>query len=344
MSYYDALNYIAQKTSVIELYDQWGGRVAVCPEWNGRILTSTCDGLKGNSFGYINVQAIEENKPEEIGGEDQWTVSPLVYSFAVESIREKKIVLQRTRLMNDTLGKLVEMHFLRTITLLNQQNLGDWFGSTVADALELEDVSAVGYSTENLVRTQEKAHIASRQRGMYNAHPFSFVIISTPQTLWEEEPFPVEINYLGGTPHGRTRRLPQALLLRADGYGQCQAAMPYSTAPPILGAVEFGLGALTLWTFDMPKNSDSEDDLIRIYNSGRTYTGKSDFRKSGWETYYELNCFSAAKKIQPAETLYYCQHTLHVVADNKTLDGIVQEIFDVSLENFPKNARRSLFL
>jgi len=320
------LNFLAQKTSVIELYDQLGGRVAITPEWNGRVLTSTCDGLKGNSFGCVNVRAIEADRFEYFGGEDQWTISPRIHSFAVESIKENKAVLQRTLQLTDARGKPAELNMERSISLLNRRRIGDWFGNAVADALEREDVSVVGFRTTNTVRSNESSHIASRQRGMFNGSPHAFVIVSTPQKSFTSEPesFPVDIDYLGGAPHGRIRHMPNALLLRADGVGRCQVTMPYSLSPSILGAVELRFGTLTLWTFDLP--GDSEEDRVRIYNSGFTHDYGLD-----WAAQYEVNCFSAARPLQPEEPLIYCQHTLHLAADDNTLDDIVQEIFDVSL-------------
>ena len=325
MSYQDALNYLAQKTSVVELYDQLGGRVAVSPEWNGRVLTSTCDGLKGNSFGCVNARAIDAERYEYFGGEDHWTISPLTHPFAIESIRESKAVLQRALQTTDALGKKIELKLSRSISLLNRQKIGVWFGDDVTDALEQENVSVVAFRTENTVQSHEHAHIASRQRGMFNASPHAFVIISTSPQRFDAAPLPMDIDYLGGAPHRRIRHISQALLVRADGLGRCQVTMPYSASPSILGAVDLRQGTLSLWTFDLP--GDSEEDIVRIYNSGFTQAYGLD-----WAAQYEVNCFSAARKLLPTESLVYCQHTLHLAADDSTLGDLVHQLFDVSLE------------
>ena len=227
MSYHDALNYLVQKTSVIELCDQLGGRVAVCPDWNGRVLTSTNGGLEGESFGCINVQAIDHEHSEDFGGEDQWTISPLIYSFVVEHTHENRIVLQRTLPMADTNGTPVEFHLTRTISLLSRKQAGEMFGDAIADALQQSDVAVVGFHTENTVRTQEKANVACRQRGMFNASPHTTVIVPEPSVNFASEPFSVDVDYLGGAPHGRIRHLSKTLLIRADGQKRCQVTMPY---------------------------------------------------------------------------------------------------------------------
>jgi len=325
MPYHDALNYLTQKTSVIELCNQLGGRVAVCPEWNGRVLTSTCDGLEGESFGWVNVQAIDAECFEDFGGEDHWTLSPIVHSFAVELIKENKAVLQRTLQTADANGVAVEFQLSRSISLLNRQTIGALFGDDVANALEQEDVSVVGFRTENTVSSSEKACVAGRLRGMFNASPNSVVILTTPPENFLSEQPSIDVDYLGGAPHGRIRHLPQALLIRADGRGQCQITMPFPDSPPIFGALELRLGTLTLWTFDLP--NDSEEDAIRIYNSGRSRTSTLD-----WAAYYEINCFSAAQELLSEDSRTYCQSILHLNANNDVLDGLVRNIFDVSLE------------
>jgi hypothetical protein len=343
MSYHDTLNYLAHKTSIVELYDQWGGRVAVCPEWSGRILTSTCEGLEGDSFGGINVQAIADGLGD-FGGEDHWTLFPLGHSFVIETIKESKAVLQRTLQTTDANGTPAEFHLTRSIALLSRRSMGQLFGDAVSTVLEQDNVSVIGFHTENTVRAQEKACIVSRQRGMFNATPHTFVILSTPppeqpvlEMFTEANDFHAEVDYLGGSPHGRIRHLPRGLLIRADGHGQCQTTLPFSAAPPILGAIELRFGTITLWTFDLPDNStenDAVNDMVRIYNHGRSRTSEPD-----WATYYEINCFSAARLLQPECSFTYCQSTLHLSADNDVLGDLIQQIFGVSLGAFPKDVR-----
>ena len=325
MSYHDALNYLVHKTSVIELYDQLGGRVAVCPEWNGRVMTSTCGGLEGESFGYINVQAIDTDNYDDFGGEDQWTLSPLIYSYGIESIKANLVILRRALRMADANGTSVELSLTRSIFLLSRHRAGAIFGDAVAEALERSDVSNVGFYTEDTVQTQTRAYIAGRQRGMFNASPHTAVIVPTPPISFTPEPFSVDIDYLGGAPHGRIRYLSKTLLIRADGQRRCQVTMPYATAPPFFGAIERRLGTLTLWTFDLP-DAPGENDMIRIYNPGRLRGGELDLA-----TYYEMNCFAAARELVPEDSLTSCQCTLHINAENAVLDGLIRQIFGVSL-------------
>jgi len=340
MSYHDALNFLVQKTSVIELYDQFGGRVAVCPDWNGRVMTSTCGGLEGDSFGFINIRAIGADNYDDFGGEDQWRLSPLIYSYGIESLKADHVILRRFLRMADANGVSVEFNLTREISLLNRYRAGMIFGEAVAEVLGQSDVSHVGFFTEGTIQTQERACVASRQRGMFNASPRTAVIVPAPVSFAPmsftpmnvaPEPFTVDVDYLGGAPHGRIRYLSKTMLIRADGQRQCQVTIPFATTPQIFGAIERRSGTLTLWTFDVPDHDPIENDMIRIYNPGRLQDDQSD-----WTTYYEMNCFSAARTLEPEHPLTSSQCILHLNADNAVLDSLIRQIFGISLEGISR--------
>ena len=59
MSYGEARAFLAKHTNLIELSNDAGTRVAVAPQWQGRVMTSTCAGLDGPSFGFLNRDYIE---------------------------------------------------------------------------------------------------------------------------------------------------------------------------------------------------------------------------------------------------------------------------------------------
>ena len=60
--------------------DDAGARVAIAPEWQGRVMTSTCAGLEGPSFGFVNRDFIEAGKTDphfnNYGAEDRLWLSP----------------------------------------------------------------------------------------------------------------------------------------------------------------------------------------------------------------------------------------------------------------------------
>ena len=64
MSYGEDREFLAKHTKVVELTNEDGARVAVTPDWQGRVMTSTCDGPGGTSFGFINRGYIKKGEEE----------------------------------------------------------------------------------------------------------------------------------------------------------------------------------------------------------------------------------------------------------------------------------------
>ena len=59
MSYREVRDFLVRHTQVVELGDGEGALVAICPAWQGRVMTSTCAGEEGPSFGFVNRAFIE---------------------------------------------------------------------------------------------------------------------------------------------------------------------------------------------------------------------------------------------------------------------------------------------
>ena len=80
MSYGDVREFLAKHTQLIELTNDNGARVAVCPEWQGRVMTSTCGGMEGLSFGFVNNEFITAGKANlhfnNFGAEERLWLSP----------------------------------------------------------------------------------------------------------------------------------------------------------------------------------------------------------------------------------------------------------------------------
>ena len=80
MTYGTVRGFLGEHTRVVELSGERGARVAVCPEWQGRVMTSTCGGDDGVSFGFVNRSFIEAGKHDpqfnNYGAEDRMWLSP----------------------------------------------------------------------------------------------------------------------------------------------------------------------------------------------------------------------------------------------------------------------------
>ncbi|MDR0337177.1 MAG: hypothetical protein LBI18_08820 [Planctomycetaceae bacterium] len=340
MSYRDAVNYLGSKTQILELYNQIGGRVVICPDWNGNVMTSTCNGIDGNSFGLINVKAIDANATDwyynSYGGEDQLVFFPQDGVFVIDSVSQHFAVqMRRSAKLSTDHGNHVEFDLIRTVHLLDNYELLDAFGDAVAISLGQMDVSFVGFVTVNSL-VNNTIHsllwndpVSFQIRGMFNAGLNTVAVVPFQQVDEPESEPPIDTDFFGFSPHGRLRLLPTAALLRTDGRCRCQITVARKRVKPILGSLDFREGTLTLIAFDMqelPYFSES-DTVVRAYNHGSSFPGETEFAG-----FYEFNIFSPIHDLPHSETWTHRQYTLHINADNETLTYLVREVFGVEYE------------
>ena len=75
------LEFLKGNIEVLLLTDEQGsGMAAIVPAWQARVMTSTCDGMGGSSFGWINYDLIQSGEVAShinaYGGEDRFWMGP----------------------------------------------------------------------------------------------------------------------------------------------------------------------------------------------------------------------------------------------------------------------------
>ena len=79
-SYGAVRDFLVSKTKVVELTGEQGQRVAICPEYQGRVMTSTTADVQGRSLGWVNTAFIESGDKDphfnNYGGEDRLWLAP----------------------------------------------------------------------------------------------------------------------------------------------------------------------------------------------------------------------------------------------------------------------------
>ena len=400
MSYRNGLSYLESKTKVLELCDQFGARVAVCPEWNGRVMTSTGDGLDGSSYGFIHVAELDALQSSRglLGGEDQIILSPeggpfglyrktgveksetqfsetrlprrLPHGFQEESFTvdmvppATQIRMCRSVQMTNVANTMFNFDIVRTVRLLSGDSIGRIFDDSVSLSLEQMDVSFVGFETINTLYnhgaplSRKTGLVSIGIRSMFNSSQDMAMIIPFRSGDDTELGPTICSDFFGASPHGRLRMLPRAALLRADSKSRCQVGVSRSRVVPVLGAVDFRTGFLTLIAFNMPdcpweydyisnaycettdasshdfvsirKYPQKEEDapysgeVVRAYNHGFTVPGQVPTAR-----FYEFDVFSPAKALNRGESLTHHQYTLHINADNETLSFIAKTVLGV---------------
>lgn len=288
VSYREAKAFLAKHTQVLEL-SLGGARLAICPAWQGRVMTSTCDGLDGMSFGFINREFIEAGKPDlhfaNYGAEDRMWLSPeggqfslwfkpgaeqnLTNWFTAPAMNEGEFQVvsrprdpfyrmkRRMQLQNASATDF-DLDVTRDVRLLTQDDLVGAFGAAAAGRMANDDVKMVAYETVNTISnrgpamTKEKGLVSIWMLGMMNCGPKTVVMV--PYKAGDEATLGpvVKSDYFGPVPPERLKVTPAAILFMADANYRSKIGTSQKRAKNVLGSIDFDAGVLTLAQFTMP--------------------------------------------------------------------------------------------
>ncbi len=288
MPYGKVRGFLSEHTRVVELSGERGARVAVCPEWQGRVMTSTCGGDDGPSFGFVNRSFIEAGKLDprfnNYGAEDRMWLSPEAGRFSLWFAPGEEQTLsnwctppalnegpcevtsaagdascrmsRRMKLRNASAAQF-DLAVTREVRLLGGEDLERLFGRAAGPMLA-GGVRRVAYETVNSIRNcgpdmnRDDGMVSIWVLGMLNAGPETVVVV--PYRPGEEALLgpAVKSDYFGQVPADRLKILPEAILLRADGEYRAKIGTSQRRAKNVLGSIDFASGTLTLVQFTMP--------------------------------------------------------------------------------------------
>lgn len=298
MSYGEARDFLAKHAQLVELRDDAGARVAITPEWQGRVMTSTCGGSAGPNFGFVNREFIEAGKPDphfsNFGGEERMWLCPeggplsLWFRPGVEQVMQNwytpaalnegewkvvsktgnREVRMAVRLeFQNTAATAFSLDVARTVRLLGQADFAKLFGASAAAAIARDGVKMVAYETENEVTNRGAAFFKDSGLvsiwilGMMNSGPRSTIIVPYRPGAEAELGPAVASDYFGPVPGDRLKVTPEAVLFRADGKFRSKIGTSQRRARNVLGSIDFAAGVLTLVQFTMPDDPTKHDYL-----------------------------------------------------------------------------------
>ena len=181
----DDTAFLKRHTALIELSDRSGkAKVAVCPAYQGRVMTSSAGGDSGLSFGWINRELITSGKTQPhinvFGGEDRFWLGPEGGQFSIFFAKGAKFELSDwfTPAAIDTIPYEVAKQNKSSATFRASFDLTNYSGTrfhvkvnrdvkllTAKRAAEQlgvptgEDVSVVAYETVNKIKMGQLAHL-----------------------------------------------------------------------------------------------------------------------------------------------------------------------------------------
>jgi hypothetical protein len=301
MSYREAKEFLARHTQVVELTNGKGAHVAVCPQWQGRVMTSSCGGLEGASFGYIHRQFIEQGQPNphfsNYGAEermwlspeggpfslwfqpgaaqnlDNWFTPPALNEGAWECRVEgpDRVRMTCTMRLTNASATQFQLGVTRDVRLFDGAEFGRLFGDAAARLVSQAGVSMVAYETANTITNQgapmskEKGLLSVWILGMMNAGPATVIIVPYRAGSEAELGPVVKSDYFGEVPADRLKVTPEAILFVGDNHYRSKIGTSQRRAKNVLGSIDYQGNVLTLVNFSMPDDPTKHDYMNNMW-------------------------------------------------------------------------------
>ena len=355
---------------IVVLGDSNGAQITIAPAYQGRVMTSTADGSKGLSFGWVNHELIASGKPAEhinaFGGEDRFWLGPeggqfsIFFKKGVEFKFEnwfvpKEIDSEPFKLISSTQDQAMfekEMHLEnysgnkfdltvnRTIHLLNKPAIDSVLGITLPSTLQ-----AVAFESNNRI-TNKGSNVWDKKTGMLSIWILSMMNASEKTTV--AVPYKqgdsaklgkiVTDDYFGKVPADRLKVENGLMLFKADANHRSKIGVAPKRALPIVASYDAVNNVLTIAQFTLPGGAtDYVNSLWKIQDdpfSGDAVNSYNDGPIDGKQMgkFYEIESSSPAAALAPGKTIHHFHRTIHIKGNKDELDKISIKLLGVGVD------------
>jgi hypothetical protein len=367
ISFGEDLNFLKKHLSVIELSNE-NAKVIIAPELQGRVLTSSSQGLEGRSYGWVNRKRVEEGpiaKNNNTGGEDRLWFGPEYGKYAIFFKAGDAMIGANVKVPNPIDSESFELIsqndsevlFEKEMSFFNYSNYQ--FNIKVKRRIKLfsnfqieeklninlnENIHAVGFGSENtLINTSDNTW--SRDTGLLSIWNIGAFYPSEQLTVV----LPLKkkatniTNYWSEAGTDRLIIKDEVAYYKADANYLHKIGVLPSLAKAVFGSYDAERGVLTIVKYSLNPdaiyvNSQWDDnvdpykgDAINVFNDGVTDEGEGPFGP-----FYELETSSSTKALASQESITHNHYTFHFEGNKEALNKICKSILNVSLEDIKK--------
>lgn len=347
-----------------------GAQVIVLPAYQGRVMTSTSDGEKGMSYGWINYDLIAEGKFSEqftaLGGEERFWLGPEGGQFALYfkkgseftfnnwfvpkaidsepfnliSSNSKEAKFEKTMHLENYTGTAFDLKVTRNISILDQNSINELFG------LELgSDIRSVGFQSQNII-TNTGSNLWDKETGLLSIWVLSMlksndqtnVIIPYKKGDSLSLGKIVTDDYFGKLSTDRLKIEDGYLLFKADAKQRSKIGVSPKRALPIAGSYDAENQVLTIAQFTLP---DGISDYVNsawkkqedpfVGDAVNAYTdGPINGKQMG--KFYELESSSPALSLASGASAEHIHRTIHLSGPVEKLNEISLKLFGLGLD------------
>lgn len=360
------LEFLRSKDSVVVLRNNGGNaQVIVSATYQGKVFSSTADGPKGKSFGWINYKAFDGAPDPHMngyGGEDRlwlgpeggkysiffkpgtkmefknWHTPPAfdTESWTLHSANKKAVSMSKDMSLQNYAGTLLKLRIDRDVKILEIADIEKALGIDLS-----KNVKSVGFETNNTLTNTSDIEWTG-QTGtpcMWNLNMFSVsskMVIVIPY-IENATGKVATTDYFGQIPANRVTYQNGTLYFKADGKSRGKLGIAPGRAKPVAGSYD-GESILTISSFDVDNKgtylnqewTTEKDplvgDAVNAYNDGPLEDG------SQLGPFYEIESVSPAAFLKPQAKLFHKHSVFHFIGDKTELNQIAVKVLSVSLD------------
>lgn len=368
----EEINFLRKYIQVDVLLEPGGnGLVAVSPNLQGRVMTSSPAGLQGMGFGWINHTLFESKDTLDhinpFGGEERfwlgpeggqysiffkegapfnletWQTPPLIDIESFERTHKTKnqVTYEKTGRLINYSGFTFDLQIERSIQILSLSNiLEEW---EINENLAL---NGVAYKTINTITNigaeawkKETGNLSIWLLGMFNHSDETTIVIPYVKGPDSELGPIVNDDYFGKVPSERLKVDDKAIYFKGDGKYRSKIGLSPMRALNVVGSYASDSRTLTIIRYSKPESTkdyvNSQWEIQDHPYRGDVINSYNDGPAAPGQKplgpFYELETSSPALSLQPSESATHSQETIHFQGDEQALDKIAQKVLGVSL-------------
>ena len=363
--------FLSRHAETIVLRSEDGmSRIAVVPQYQGRVMTSTAGGEMGDSYGYLNYDLIRSGKPvpkiSVWGGEDRFWMGPEGGQFAiffkkgdeftledwqtpapidsaayeVVSKTDQSVTLTHTCALTNYSGTQLDVKVDRIVRLVDRaavaRDLGVDVGSSAMVAFESDNtITNVG----SAAWTRESGLLSIWILGMFRPSDDCTVVIPFKQGSEAALGPIVKDDYFGKVPEDRLEVSERAIFFKADSRMRTKIGVGPGRSLPVCGSWNPSGNVLTIVSYTLQPGTslatpyiNSMWEMQKDPYAGDVINSYNDAPGKHGPTFYELETSSPALALSPGQSASHLHRTIHLTGERVDLDRIAKHVLGVGLD------------
>jgi len=364
------LDFLKQYHKDLIVLGDENSQVIIAPAYQGRVMTSTADGDKCPSFGWINHDLIASKKIAEhmnaVGGEerfwlgpeggqfsiyfkkgtefkfDNWYVPKEIDSepFDLASSTKKEAIFKKQMHLENYSGNKFDLTVDRIIRFLDIRSINLALGINVP-----ENVKVVGFESDNSI-TNNGTTLWNKNTGMLSIWILSMMNASDQTTV--AIPYKqgdsaqlgkiVTDDYFGKVPVDRLHVENGMILLKADANHRSKIGISPKRALPIAASYDAVNNVLTIVQFTLHEGvSDYVNSLWKLQDDPFNGDAVNAYNDGPIDTtqmgkFYEIESSSPAAALAPGYSMQHIHRVIHLKGTKEDLDKVAMKLLGISVD------------